>query len=160
MFNKQKRHYKSKIETTWKKIWDIQFLLAQYKLMREGFRVEYDRIKEELDAINTYKALIENRGIEVAKELMTKADQAMIARDEKTDYVRTDEDNALIETLAKNAKAKEDDVARLKKQMETLDLQTDGQEGGMLPNGEPSVKKTQENLRQVVDMLQEQIKSI
>lgn len=156
MFNQKKRHYKDKILVTKKKIWDVEFLLAQYKLMREGFRVEYDRIKEELDAVNTYKELIESVGMEKAKELMKNAEKAMEARNEKSDYKLNDEEKEVVETMKKNAQGKEDDIARLKKQMETLDMQMDGP----LPAGQQSVRQTLDNLKSVVSMLKDQIKSI
>jgi len=156
MFNKKKRHYKDKILITQKKIYDVEFLLSQYKLMREGFRVEYDRIKEELDAINTYKELIQSVGMEKAKELMKNAEKAMEARNEKADYKLNDEEKEVIQTMTNNAKGKEDDIARLKKQMETLDMQMDGP----LPAGQTSVRQTIDNLKSVVDMLKDMIKSI
>ena len=66
----KKQHYKNKLEVTQKKIWDMEFLLEQYKLMKEGFRVEYDKISEMLDGVETYVFLIRKFGLEEARETM------------------------------------------------------------------------------------------
>lgn len=46
MFNQKKKHFKDKLYITNQKIWDNEFLILQLREMREGFRREYDRIKE------------------------------------------------------------------------------------------------------------------
>lgn len=47
---KQKKHYADKVAMTQKKIWDLQFYKRQLENEKESFRVEYDRIKESVDA--------------------------------------------------------------------------------------------------------------
>jgi len=52
LFNAKKKHFKKKLEGVQKRIWDIEFLRSEYKATREGFRSEYDRLKELQDAAN------------------------------------------------------------------------------------------------------------
>lgn len=47
---RKKRHCKRKMRVIEMKIWDLEFLKEKLLNMREGFRVEYDLIKEKVDA--------------------------------------------------------------------------------------------------------------
>lgn len=95
----RKKHFKNKIEVTLKKSFDVEFLIDQYKLTREGFRTEYDRLKELEDAAN----------VRIAAE-----------------KEKEDPDKTIIEQLEKLKERYAPDMAALKKQMETIDTQIEG----------------------------------
>src|SRR3990167_6583881 len=103
MFNSEKRfakrHYNNKIQIIRKKILDVGFLVDEYKMTREGFRTEYDRIKEMQDA-----CVVRIEG-ENKKE---------------------DKDKDVIAQLTKLKEKYDPDILKLQKQMETIDLQIDG----------------------------------
>ena len=95
----QKKHLKKKILVTKWKIWDIEFLRDQFKLTREGFRVEYDRLGELIDAANTR--------ISQEKE-------------------KEDPDKTIMEQLENLKNRYEPDREKLKHQMATIDTQIEG----------------------------------
>lgn len=80
---RQKRHIKRKIEESYYKMWEIMWANEKTKNMREGFRVEYDRLQEELTA---YPIRIENlkaRGAEGDDEEIKKCEEKIA---EQTKY--------------------------------------------------------------------------
>ena len=103
MFNSDKRfakrHYNNKIQIIRKKILDVEFLVDEYKMTREGFRTEYDRIKEMQDAC--------------------------VVRIEEENK-KEDKDKDVIAQLTKLKEKYDPDILKLQKQMETIDLQIDG----------------------------------
>jgi len=103
MFNSDKRfakrHYSNKIQIIKKKILDVEFLVEEYKMTREGFRTEYDRMKEMQDAC--------------------------VVRTEEENK-KEDKDKDVIAQLKKLKEKYDPDILKLQKQMETIDLQIDG----------------------------------
>ena len=101
MFSKRtkKNHFKDKLWGVQRKIWDVEFLKDQYKLTREGFRAEYDRLKELEDAANVR--------IEAEK-------------------TKEDPDKTIIEQLTKLKERYDPDMGQLKKQMAQMDLLIEG----------------------------------
>jgi len=103
MFNSDKRfakrHYSNKIQIIKKKILDVEFLVDEYKMTREGFRTEYDRMKEMQDAC--------------------------VVRTEEENK-KEDKDKDVIAQLKKLKEKYDPDILKLQKQMETIDLQIDG----------------------------------
>ena len=103
MFNSDKRfarrHYNNKIQIIKKKILDVEFLVDEYKMTREGFRTEYDRMKEMQDAC--------------------------VVRTEEENK-KEDKDKDVIAQLKKLKEKYDPDILKLQKQMETIDLQIDG----------------------------------
>lgn len=123
-----KRHYKDKILVTQKKRADVEFLKHQYKLMREGFRVEYDRLREQEDACNV------------------RIDQ---------EKAKEDQDKTIIEQLEKLKEKYKPDLEGLKRQMTDMDLMI---EGPVKPEQQPRpVNEVIENLRSVEGMLKEML---
>lgn len=98
----KKRHYTGKMFNLKRKIWDVEFLREKMKMMREGFRVEYDRITEIVDA---------------AKLRL------------KTEKENTDPDKTTCTNLENLIKRHEPDLEQLKKQMEGIDGQIEGPQG-------------------------------
>lgn len=101
---KKRKHLKGKIEIVKKKIWDLEFLLEKYKAMREGFRTEYDRIREQVDASQT----------RLAEELK-----------------KEDPDKTIKTNLEEMIKRFEPDMEQLKKQIDEIDGQIES-DGGVL----------------------------
>lgn len=99
----KKRHLKSKVEVTQKKIWDFEFYRRQLENEKEGIRLEYDRIKEALDAA-TLRLKIENE---------KPADQ---------------QDKQVIANLENLVKKYTPDMEQMKGQMSAIDFQIDGYE--------------------------------
>lgn len=97
------KHLISKELVIKKKLWDLEFLKDKFKAMREGFRLEYDHIKERIDASETR--------IRMEKE-------------------KEDADKIIIQTMEEYIKTHEPDLQQLVKQMESIDGQIDG-EGGI-----------------------------
>lgn len=161
----KKKHYQNKIEVTYKKIWDMEFLRNQHKMNREGIRVEYDRQKEAIDAVETYVDLIKYYGVEKAKELMKDAEKAYQARhdDNKKEVTLAQEDKDMLESLEKEAKAKKEDLERMEKQMQSIDKMIDGPlgEGEMTPLGtDKPLNEILDGLRAVIEMLKDEIKKL
>lgn len=96
-------HLKRKMEMTQKKIWDLEFLREKMRSVREGFRVEYDRIKEMLDAAE--------RRIKQERE-------------------KEDPDRTIIESMERMKDRFEPDMKQLEEQMGSIDKQIEG-EGGI-----------------------------
>ncbi len=127
MFNShKKKHFKNKIDVTLRKLYDVEFLVEQYKLTREGFRSEYDRLKELEDAAN----------VRIAQE-----------------KEKEDPDKTLLDNLKKLKERYAPDMAALKKQMETIDLQIEGPS----PVGSSSLNETMDNLKTVIGLLREKV---
>ena len=101
-FNKHKRHIQGKIEVTQKKIWDLEFLKEKLKAMREGFRQEYDRLQEQVDAA-TLRLEVENK--------------------------KEDADKTIVENLTKFKERIDPDIGQLKTQMAAVESQIEGDNG-------------------------------
>lgn len=100
---KKKLHLKRKADWTLKKIWDWEFFREKLYETREGFRVEYDKINEMLDATK--------RRLEEEKK-------------------KEDPDPTIVRNLENLIKSHEPDIAQLKVQMEAIDKQVE-EEGGV-----------------------------
>lgn len=130
---RKKWHVQQKIEITQKKQWDLEFLKEKMKAMKEGFRMQYDRLKEELDAA-TLRTNVE-------KEKGESADKQIIAN------------------LANMITHHEKDIGQLKTQMDAVDSQIEGQmneETGQLVGVDPQI----DGFRTVVGMLKEYKKKL
>jgi hypothetical protein len=158
----KKRHFKNKLEVTQRKILDVEFLLDNYKQMREGFRTEYDRIKEELDGVETYEFLIKKLGVEEAKEVMKDAEKSYKLRDEMKDEKDKElnkEEEDILTNLKNNIVGKKNDMEILKKQMKDVDVMIEG-DPEQPASVSQSVNQNLSNLRSVIDMLRQIIKKL
>jgi len=101
----QRRHYKEKVYgTLYRKLWDVQFLREKMKAIREGFRIEHDRIKEIINGCNTRLEMEQNKPA-------------------------TEQDQKTIENLKANIEKLKPDLEQLEKQMQGIDGQVEGQGG-------------------------------
>lgn len=99
--NEKKDHFKGKMKLTKMKIWDLEFMIGQLRTLREGWRQEYDRLQEQVDAATARLA------------------------DEKA---KADGDKTIIDNLTKLLERYAPDIEQLKKNMEGIDRQIDGYE--------------------------------
>ena len=129
--NKKKQHFKKKLEGVQKRIWDIEFLRSEYKATREGFRVEYDRLKELQDAAN----------VRIASE-----------------KEKEDPDKTIIEQLEKLKERYDPDMQQLKKQMDNMDLLIEGPAPEGSP--QQPLNTTIDGLRSVMVRLKDFIKHV
>ena len=152
----KKKHFRNKLEVTQKKIWDLEFLLAQYRLMKEGFRVEYDKISEMLDGVETYEFLIRRFGVEEAREIMKDAELSYKKREEHNlgdpDKELNKEEQDILTSLQNEIKGKKDDMERLQRQMKDTDIMIEGDPEQPASVG-TSVLQQIGNLKSVFDML-------
>lgn len=129
--NKKKQHFKKKLEGVQRRIWDVEFLRSEYKATREGFRTEYDRLKELQDAAN----------VRIAAE-----------------KEKEDPDKTIIEQLTKLKERYDPDMEQLKKQMDNMDLLIEGPAPAGSP--QQPINTTLDGLRSVMVRLKEVIKKI
>lgn len=144
MTRAQKKHYKNKKSIIRMKIYDLEFLRYQLKSMREGLRMEYDRIKENMDAAKRRLAgeqyrffycasndEIDYKSIPILpddfEKLPDKAEDTKDFRFYKKP--RKEVDQKVCENLKGMIQKYSDDSEQLGKQMEGLDGQIDGPGG-------------------------------
>ena len=101
---KKRLHYKDKIYVMYKKVWDLEFLKEKFKAMREGFRIEYDRIKEIDDA-------------------------AKLKYEELKRQDRNEENQKIIDSMKRMREKNKPDIKQLEEQMASIDQQIEGQDG-------------------------------
>ena len=129
--SQKKKHFKRKLESVFKKIWDVEFLVGEYKKTREGFRMEYDRLREMIDAFNTR--------IKLEKE-------------------KEDKDKTIIEQMEKAIERYAPDMDQLKKQMAQMDLLIEGP--APVEQANRPLNETLDNFRGVVATLKEIIRKL
>ena len=100
---RHKRHLKNKLLGNEKSLWDVDLLRNKYKAMREGIRLEYNRLQEREDGI--------------------------IQR-VKTEKEKDKPDKEILDGLQKAQDKVTPDIAQLKSQMGEIDTMIDG-EGGI-----------------------------
>lgn len=98
----RQKHLDEKTLVTQKKIWDLEFLLEKMGAMREGFRVEFDRLQEQVDAAN-------------------------LRLDEENK--KEDPDATIRKNLTNLIERYTPDIEQLKKQIEGVDSQIHGPDG-------------------------------
>ena len=144
MFDQRKRHFKSRIKVLKKKIWDFEYLKYEMKSMREGFRMQYDRMREEMDACKRRLAgekwsfYYIASGDEIGyREIPILPDDFENLPDEQKDtkdfrfYKKTkaNPDKDVVKNLEVKIQQYSDDIAQITKQMEAVDGQIEGPKG-------------------------------
>lgn len=102
LHSKKLKHFDSKLEVTNKKIWDLEFLREKMNAMREGFRQDYDRLREQVAAAT------ERLAVEDKKE---------------------DPDATIKKNLQNLIDRYTPDIEQLRSQMEGIDGQIEGKDG-------------------------------
>jgi len=95
-------HIRQRIAVSEKKMWDLEFLKNKMRAQREGFRQEYDRINELVDAAT--------RRLDEEKQ-------------------KKDKDQTIIDNLTKYKEKHQPDIEQLKMQIEGIDGQIEGADG-------------------------------
>ncbi len=142
----KRNHLRGKIVIIQKKIWDLEFLRGKLKAMREGFRVEYDALKERLDAASRRLYGEQYQFFYVASndEIKPTDLPIMVSDIPKLPDVREDTkdfrfykkpklnvDKDVCDNLQSYLDKHSEDLEQLRKQLEGLDGQIEGS-GGVL----------------------------
>lgn len=134
MFNKEKRHFKRKLDGVQKMMWDLEFKKFKTREIREEIRVEYDGLRSRLEILQTK--------IKSEKESPTMSEG---------DIKRLDDQEVLLKR----------DIDRLTEQMNALDVEINGAEkSANYPDGHQGMKQQLDALEELKVMLQEYIKVI
>lgn len=99
---RKRRHVQRKIRMSEQKMWDLEFLRDKLKAMKEGFRMERDRLMEMVDASNL----------------------RLEAENKKEDPDKTIKDN-----LERLKEKYEPDIKQLETQMDAIEGQITGAQG-------------------------------
>ncbi len=125
---RKRYHYWKKRRIIEMKMLDFEFLRLETQDVREGFRMDYDRMKESRDAIDHYRALINKVGMEKASEIgklgPEKTQEILAGTDMKHNLEQKDRD--VIKNLEEKWQQYNTDMAQLEKQMTDIDGQIDG----------------------------------
>lgn len=117
----KKKHFRKSVERIQCKIWDVEFLLFKLKKMREEIRVQYDAVKENKSKLIFNKELVENLGMEGAKNVIDRGPDIGMKVDKTKKAVFTEDESKFIENISLQAKGMDTDLEQLEKQMESLD---------------------------------------
>src|SRR3990167_3622679 len=132
LFNKQKKHFKDKLQGVQRMIWDLEFKRAKTQSIREDIRVEFDNLKGKLNALESQ--------IETQKKTPTM---------EVGDIARLDDNKVLLDK----------DIERLLGQMKGLDLEVSGsKKTSEYPDGIQGIDQQLDALRELQLMLAAYIK--
>ena len=134
LFNKQKKHFKDKLQGVQRMIWDLEFKKAKTQSIREDIRVEFDNLKGKLNTLETQ--------IETQKKTPTM---------EAGDIARLDDNKVLLDK----------DIERLLGQMKGLDLEVSGsKKTAEYPDGIQGIDQQLDALRELQLMLAAYIKEL
>ena len=134
LFNKQKKHFKDKLQGVQRMIWDLEFKKAKTQSIREDIRVEFDNLKGKLNTLETQ--------IETQKKTPTM---------EAGDIARLDDNKVLLDK----------DIERLLGQMKGLDLEVSGsKKTSEYPDGVQGIDQQLDALRELQLMLKAYIKEL
>lgn len=151
----KKNHIKQKIEISYKKMWDLEFLRLNLGETREGFRKQYDRMTEERQGyeirIGKLKELCGDLYPKAEAEILMRLSlnpqelEAHTAKTEITpDLAVAIEKVQEVRLCEQRIQSYDNDIAQLKEQMDGTDTQIQG-DGG--------VNQTIEGYRSVIDLL-------
>lgn len=101
---RKKSHVQEMYRTTEKKMWALEFLRKKMRVIREGFRNDYDRLKEQVDA-------------------------ATMRIGTEREKPEAEQDKQIIENLEKLIVRITPDIEQLKKQMSEIEQNIEGQGG-------------------------------
>ena len=133
-FNKQKRHFRKKLDGVQAMIWDLLFKRAKTQSIREDIRVEFDNLKSKLSTLETQ--------IETQKKTPTM---------EAGDIARLDDQKVLLDK----------DIERLLAQMKGLDLEVSGSKAtNEYPDGVQGINQQIDALRELQIMLKSYLKEL
>lgn len=164
--SKKKRHFKKRFQGTEAALWDMEFQKDKLRQIREGFRMEFDKINENYEGRKRFAALIRKYGLELATKIKDYSpdlvDRALnkFERDETEEIKKslgltelkgtnTEQDKKAIGNLEKQIEPIEKEVNQLKTQMGAIDNEIEGLGG---------VNEKIEGMIELTKMLKEFIK--
>lgn len=165
-------YFTKKIREKRTQIWDREFTKRFLSESREGLRIEYDRLNEELHAAQRrlvaelYKVIESEYGTEMdIRTIAITAEEIEKLPTEKTKdtryykVVKQDPDKTIVETLTKQIERMKPDVAQLQEQMQALTQRIEGplkDDQGI----DHSLNASMDDLRTVIKLLQDHRKNL
>ncbi len=131
----KQKHFKEAIKNLQKKMWDTEFMVTKRREEREGFRTEYDRINEMMDAITQ-----------------------RLGEEQK----KTDPDKTIVENLQNRSTNTQQDIDQLKLKMNQIDQEIDGYEyteQGQVVR-QQGLLETIDGYRTLIDLVGKHIKTL
>lgn len=136
----KKLHFTLKIWEKKRQLWDREFTKRFLNQEREGLRIEYDRLKEQLDAAQRrlmaelYEVFDgpEKHKMDIRTLPLPPEDIAALPDNEPTDQSRffkvekQDPDKTMVEQLTKKVAQVKPDVQQLETQMKNISLRVEG----------------------------------
>lgn len=168
----KKWYFYKKIQEKKKQLWDREFTKKFLGEQREGIRIEYDRLNEQLDAAKRrlcaekYELVYSESGDKVEiRNAPISADEIEgldTKKSEKSRFhkiVKEDPDKTIVTNLEEKIKQLSPDVEQLKTQMQQLTQRIEGpltDENGV----DHSLNGSSSDLRTVIDLLRNHMKSL
>ena len=118
------RHYKHKIDLTEMQIWDLEFLREKTKAVREGIRMDYDRINELNGAKKLFRDLIVVFGVNEASELLKVGpdkSQAELEKHKGEIKSLSENEQKALDALNSQIADFDKDVKQMQEQMDSFD---------------------------------------
>ncbi len=133
--NRKQKHFEEAIHNLEKKMWDTEFMVTKRREEREGYRTEYDRVNELLDAATQRLA------VEKQKE---------------------DPDKTIVDTLEAKSKGATQDVEQLKTKMKQIDNEIEGYEfvDQDQPVRQQGLIETIDGYRTLIELVKKHIKTL
>lgn len=168
-------YFHKKIQEKRQQIWDREFTREVLLQQREGMRVEYDRIKEQVDAANRriceekYEVFYSESGDKVdIRTVPITAEEIESLPTKKSDKSRyhkklkEDPDKTILENLTKTVEKLTPDLKQLEDQMLQIEQRV---EGPLIHPDDPSktdnsLNGSAEGLYSLIDMLKKHMKNL
>jgi len=125
---RRKNHFKLELLSRQRQLWNHEFLLAKARAEREGFRMEYDRMKERLEQVQ--------QKLEMERE-------------------KKQQDTKILKNLKKLLRQLKPDVKQLEERLKALDVWIEGPKVDPDTGMDTSIKAAMDSLRSVIEMLKD-----
>lgn len=168
----KKWYFHKKIQEKKKQLWDREFTKRFLGEQREGMRIEYDRLNEQLDAAKRrlcqekYEVIYSESGDKVDVRTVPispdEIESLETKKNEKSRYhkvVKEDPDKTIIENLEAKIVQLSPDVEQLKAQIQQITTRIEGPLRDEQGN-DHSLNGSSDDLRTVIKLLKDHIKSL
>lgn len=141
LFDPKRKHFKKRLKGVLAAYWDLEFQKFKLQEVREGLRMEYDKLAEQISINQTFLKVLEKYGFDIANMIQKDSNELveLALREGEEEEVRkkigikklepikelNEKDKKIAENLKNQIKPLEDDVIQLKKQMDEMDKETE-----------------------------------
>lgn len=133
--NKKRKHFKDRLKGVYAALWDSEFQREKLEHIREGFRMEFDKVFEHLEAKKTLKELVEKHGFDIATLLIKAGPEKIMDSKRESEKAKienelkiklnqatlTEKDKEAIDNLSRQIEPFEADIKQLKSQIDNID---------------------------------------